>query len=209
MLRFLIADDHSIVRRGLRDILHEEYPNAEIHEVGDADSVVVSCMRQRWDLVISDISMPGRSGLEMLFQLKQQLPHLPVLILSVYPEEQYAARVLKAGAVGYLNKDMAPQELVRAVAKVLSGAKYITPMAAEKLLESLRDDGHTMPHEKLSDREFEVFRMICLGLGIATISEQLHLSSTTISTYRARILSKMDLSSNAELIRYALDHSLL
>ncbi|TCZ73447.1 response regulator [Flaviaesturariibacter aridisoli] len=209
MLRILIADDHPIVRRGLREILQDEYTNAVIVEVSDADAVIVECMRQRWDLVISDISMPGRSGLEMLYQLKEQLPHVPVLMLSVYPEEQYAARVLKAGAVGYLNKDMAPQELVGAVRKVLSGSKYITPTVAEKLLESLRRDGHLMEHEALSDREFEVFRMLASGMGIAGIAEQLKLSSTTISTYRARILTKMGARSNADLVRYAMDHSLL
>ncbi|RYY63557.1 MAG: response regulator transcription factor [Chitinophagaceae bacterium] len=209
MLRILIADDHPIVRRGLREILQDEYTTAVIVEVSDADAVIVECMRQRWDLVISDISMPGRSGLEMLYQLKEQLPNVPVLMLSVYPEEQYAARVLKAGAVGYLNKDMAPQELVGAVRKVLSGSKYITPTVAEKLLESLRRDGHLMEHEALSDREFEVFRMLASGMGIAGIAEQLKLSSTTISTYRARILTKMGARSNADLVRYAMDHSLL
>ncbi|RYD92335.1 MAG: response regulator transcription factor [Sphingobacteriales bacterium] len=209
MLRILIADDHSIVRRGLREILQDEYPSAEIIEVSDGDAVIVECMRHRWDLVISDISMPGRSGLEMLYQLKEQLPHIPILILSVYPEEQYAARVLKAGAVGYLNKDMAPQELVGAVKKVLSGSKYITPAVAEKLLESLQRDGRLQLHEALSDREFEVFRMLSTGMGIADIAARLKLSSTTVSTYRARVLTKMGARSNAELVRYALDHSLL
>ena len=209
MLRILIADDHPIVRRGMKEILQDEYPHAVIVEVSDADAVIVECMRQRWDLVISDISMPGRSGLEMLYQLKEQLPSIPVLMLSVYPEEQYAARVLKAGAVGYLNKDMAPQELVRAVRKVLSGSKYITPTVAEKLLESLRRDGHLLEHEALSDREFEVFRLLASGMGIAAIAEHLKLSSTTISTYRARILTKMGARSNADLVRYAMDHSLI
>src|SRR6478672_6631849 len=132
-MRILIADDHSIVRRGLKDILREEFPFAEIAEVGDAAALMLKIIRESWDIVISDLSMPGRTALDVLPEIRQQAPNLPVLILSIYPEEQYAIRVLKAGAAGYLNKDLAPEELINAVRRVVSGRKYITPSVAEKL----------------------------------------------------------------------------
>lgn len=208
-MKILIADDHSVVRKGLRQILLEGFPNAEIGEVADTDSLIQKVMNDSWDVVISDLSMPGRSGLEGLQQIKQINPKLPVLILSIYPEEQYAVRLLKAGAAGYLNKDMAPEELVNAVQRVLLGKKYITPAVAEKLASTLDQPEDKAPHEYLSDREFSVLKMLAAGKSVSEIAETLYLSVTTVSTYRSRILTKMDLKTNADLTLYAIEHKLL
>lgn len=209
MIRILIADDHAIVRRGLLNILQEEFPSAVIEEVGDAEDLVKKVMKEDWDIVITDLSMPGRSGLEALQQIRQYYPKLPVLILSVYPEEQYAIRVLKAGASGYLNKDLAPDELVKAVHRVLSGKKYITPSIAEKLASGFDYHSKKLLHEHLSDREFEVLKMLAAGKSVSDIGAMLHLSVTTISTYRARILAKMNMRTNADLTQYAIEHKLI
>jgi two-component system, NarL family, invasion response regulator UvrY len=209
MTKILIADDHTVVRRGLKQILLEEFPFAFIDEVGDAEELIKKVMKDEWDVIISDLSMPGRSGLESLQQIKQYHPKLPVLILSVHPEEQYAIRVLKAGASGYLNKDLAPEELVKAVNCVLSGKKYITASIAEKLASTLDLDGEKALHEFLSDREFEVLKFLAAGKSVSDIAEQLSLSVTTVSTYRARIMTKMNLKTNADLTLYAIEHKLL
>lgn len=209
MIRILIADDHSVVRRGLRQILLEGFPNAEIDEVGDTDSMIKKVMNAEWDVIISDLSMPGRSGLEGLQQIRQINAKLPVLILSIYPEEQYAIRLLKAGASGYLNKDLAPEELVNAVRRVLLGKKYITPSIAEKLAASLDHATEKAPHEILSDREFSVLKMLAVGKSVSEIAETLYLSVTTVSTYRARIMTKMGLKTNADLTLYAIEHKLM
>lgn len=209
MIRILIADDHSVVRKGLRQILTEGFPSVQIDEVGDADTMIKQVMDAEYDVVISDLSMPGRSGLEGLQQIKQINPKLPVLILSIYPEEQYAIRLLKAGASGYLNKDLAPEELVNAVQRVLLGKRYITPTIAEKLASSLDHPAEKDPHELLSDREFSVLKMLATGKSVSEIAETLYLSVTTVSTYRARILTKMDLKTNADLTLYAMEHKLI
>jgi two-component system, NarL family, invasion response regulator UvrY len=209
MTKILIADDHTVVRRGLKQILLEEFPFAFIDEVGDAEELIKKVMKNEWDVIISDLSMPGRSGLESLQHIKQYHPKLPVLILSVHPEEQYAIRVLKAGASGYLNKDLAPEELVKAVNCVLSGKKYITASIAEKLASTLDLDGEKALHEFLSDREFEVLKFLAAGKSVSDIAEQLSLSVTTVSTYRARIMTKMNLKTNADLTLYAIEHKLL
>ena len=209
MLKILIADDHTVVRKGLRQILLEEFLSAEIEEAIDAEELMKKVMRKEWDIVVSDISMPGRSGLEVLQQIKQHYPRLPVLILSVHPEEQYAVRVLKAGASGYLNKDSAPDELVKAVRQVLLGKKYITPSIAERLASLLDQDPDKQPHESLSDREFEVLKLLAAGSPVSEIAEKLSLSVTTVSTYRARILAKMNLRNNADLTLYAIKNQLL
>src|ERR1700760_314536 len=175
MLRILIADDHAVVRKGLRQILLEEFLSAEIVEVGDADDLFHKVLKESWDIVISDISMPGRSGLEVLQQIRQNYPKLPVLILSVHPEDQYAIRVLRAGASGYLNKESASEELVKAVHRVLLGKKYITPLLAERLAESLDQDTDQLPHEQLSDREFEVLKLLAAGMAVADIATKLAL----------------------------------
>jgi DNA-binding NarL/FixJ family response regulator len=208
-MRILIADDHAIVRRGLSEILLEAWPSAEIEQVGDADTLLRRTLEESWDFVISDLMMPGRSVLETLQQIRQYQPQLPVLILSIFPEEQYATRVFKAGASGYINKDAAPTELVKAVQRILQGRKYITATVAEKLASDLTVDNERPPHELLSDREFHVMKMLAAGRTITEIAAQLSLSPTTISTYRSRIMEKMKMKSNAELARYALENGLI
>jgi two-component system invasion response regulator UvrY len=208
-MRILIADDHAIVRRGLSEILLEEYPSAFVEEVGDADTLLNKALAGNWDIVISDLMMPGRSVLEVLQQIKQHAAQLPVLILSIFPEEQYATRVLKAGASGYINKDAAPTELVKAVQRILQGRKYITPNIAEILAGDLNLATDKAPHELLSDREFHVMKLLAEGKTISNIAEMLSLSPTTISTYRARIMEKMKMRANAELARYALENRLI
>jgi len=209
MLRVLIADDHTVVRRGLRQILLEGFPLAEVEEVADAEELIKKIIQSTWDLVISDLSMPGRSGLEALQQIKQIQPKLPVLILSIHPEEQYAIRVLRAGAAGYLSKDMAPDELVIAVQKVLMGKKYITDTIAEKLASVLDQDASKAPHEILSDREFSVLKLLASGKSVSEIADSMFLSVTTVSTYRTRIMSKMNMKNNADLTLYAIENKLL
>lgn len=206
-MRILIADDHSIVRRGLKDIIRDEFPFAEITEVSDAAGLMLKVIKESWDIVISDLSMPGRSALDVLPEIRQLAPNLPVLILSIYPEEQYAIRVLKAGAAGYLNKDLAPEELINAVRHVLSGRKYITPSVAEKLADF--SDQSKPVHEQLSDREFEVMKLLAAGKSVSEIGALFHLGTTTISTYRARILKKMHMKTNADLIQYAIAQQLI
>ncbi|HVM88045.1 MAG TPA: response regulator transcription factor [Puia sp.] len=208
-MKILIADDHAILRKGLKEILLEQYPSAFIEEVGDADSLFKKSITSEWDVVITDLSMPGRSGLEALREIKQHSPKMPILVLSIYPEDQYATRVLKAGASGYINKDAAPTELVKAVQKVLLGRKYITPTIAEKLANDLGADSDKAPHELLTDREFDVMKMLASGRAIIDIADTLSLSPTTISTYRSRILEKMNLKSNADLTKYALQNKLI
>jgi two-component system invasion response regulator UvrY len=207
--KFLIVDDHAIFRKGLRQILQEEFPSATIEEAGDAEDAMKATLKGKWTLIISDLSMPAKSGLDLVEHVKDTLPNTPVLILSMHPEEQYAIRALKTGAAGYLVKESAADELVLAVKKILQGKKYISTAVAEKLADQLNrsDDKHL--HEYLSDREFEVFKMIASGKSIGHIADIMALGITTISTYRSRILSKMDVQSNADLTRYAIDHKLI
>jgi two-component system, NarL family, invasion response regulator UvrY len=209
MIRILIADDHIVVRRGLKMILAEGFPGSIVEDVGDAEDLVKQVIKADWDVVISDLNMPGRSGLDALVQIKQIKPSLPVLILSIHSEEQYAIRVLKAGASGYLSKDTAPDELVSAVQKVLLGKKYITAAVAEKLTASFDQDQDKALHESLSDREFDVLKMLASGKSVSEIAELLFLSVTTVSTYRARIITKMNLKNNAEITLYAIEHKLI
>jgi two-component system, NarL family, invasion response regulator UvrY len=209
MRRFLIADDHSVVRKGLRQILFEAFPSAVIEEVTNAEDLLKRAIKEEWDVVISDISMPGRSGLDILQQVRLDRPKLPFLMLSMHSEDQYAIRVLKAGASGYLNKESASEELVRAVNQLLLGKKYITPSIAEKLAGILDQDTAKKPHECLSDREFEVLKLLAGGRSVSGIAEKIFLSVSTVSTYRARIMVKMDLKNNADLTLYAIEHKLL
>jgi two-component system, NarL family, invasion response regulator UvrY len=207
MKKILLADDHSFIRLGLIQILKDEYPTAEITEVADGDELVKQVSLGEFDIVISDLDMPGRSGLEALEQIKLLKPALPVLILSIYPEELYAVRVLKAGASGYLNKNAAPYELVTAVQRILQGRKYITPEISEKLL--INVDSDKKPHEKLSNREFEIFKLLAGGKSLSQIAETMSLALTTVSTHRSRILKKLDVTSNSELTRYAIAHQII
>jgi DNA-binding NarL/FixJ family response regulator len=209
VIRILIADDHAILRRGLKEILVDELKDAIFAEAGNAQQVLTDVRKQVWDLVILDITMPGRSGLDLLRDLKQLQPELPVLVLSMHPEDQYAKRVLRSGAAGYMNKETAPKELVTAIRKVLAGGRYVSAALAEKLASDLSADSARLPHERLSDREFEILRMIASGKTVSQIAEELHLSVTTVSTHRARILEKMDMANNAELMRYAMINALI
>jgi two-component system, NarL family, invasion response regulator UvrY len=208
-MKILVADDHAIVRKGLKQILLDEYPFGEIEECSNTEELLSKAIDGRWDVIISDISMPGRSGLDALHQIHEAHPRVPVLILSMHPEEQYAIRALKAGASGYCSKDLAHDELVNAIRRVLSGRKYITPTLAETLASQLDQETQAEPHKCLSDREFEVFKLLAAGKSVSEIAESLRLGATTISTYRSRILSKMNLRTNSDLTRYALENKLI
>ena len=209
MIRVLLADDHAIVLKGLKQIILNEYPSALIAEVNDVESLVSYVVKQDWDVIICDISMPGRSGLEALRQVKDIKPEIPVLIMSMHPEDQYALRVIKAGASGYLNKDTIHDELIKAIQTVQIGRKFITSTIGEKLAGAFSSDSDKQLHQLLSDREFDVFKMIAEGKTISEIATQLSLGATTVSTYRARILEKMNMKTNADLTRYALENKLI
>lgn len=206
MKRILLADDHSFVRLGLIQILKDEYPTAEIKEVNDGSSLVKEVSLADWDLIISDLDMPGQSGLQALEQIRVIKPHIPVLILSIYAEDLYAIRSLKAGAAGYLNKNAAPYELINAIKRISQGKKYITPEIAEKLLFGTPDKA---PHEILSNREFEIFKLLASGKTITQIAETLSVALTTVSTHRSRIMEKLGLSTNSDLTRYAINHHII
>ena len=209
MIRVLIADDHAILRRGLQEILVRELEGAVCGEAKDATEALARIQEGGWDLVILDIAMPGRSGLDVLRDVKASWPKLPILVLSMHPEEQYGKRLLRAGAAGYLNKESAPEELIKAVRKVLAGGRYVSAALAEKLASDLSQDSGRPVHEALSDREFEVLRMIGVGKTVSQIAEDLHLGVTTVSTYRARILEKMNMTTTAELMHYAMHNHLI
>lgn len=207
MKRIILADDHSFIRLGLIQILKDEYPSVEIKEVGDGETLIKEVITHNWDLVISDLDMPGRNGLEALEQIKLIKPDLPVLILSIYTEDLYAVRVLKAGASGYMNKNAAPYELITAIQRIFLGKKYITPEIAEKLLSYI--DSGKKPHELLSNREFEIFKLLAFGKTITQIADALSLALTTISTHRSRIMDKLNVSTNSDLTRYAIAHHII
>lgn len=208
-MRVLIADDHAVVRRGLRQILADEYRVLSVGEAKDANEALRLARDEEWDVVVLDISMPGKSGLEALKELKQLRPKLPVLVLTTHPEEHYALRVLKAGACGYMTKESAPEHLVQAIRKVTKGEKYISPSLAEILASSLTAGTDRTPQEILSDREYQVLCLIASGQTVGEIAGKLSLSTKTISTYRARILEKMGMKTNAELTHYAIKNGLI
>jgi DNA-binding NarL/FixJ family response regulator len=209
MYRILIADDHPIVRRGLRQILEENKAVAGVDEAGTGQEALEKVKTGKFDVVMLDISMPGMNGLETMTELKKLKPALPVLILSIYPEEEYAVRALKGGASGYLTKKSAPDELITAIKKIVRGERYISPSLAEFLATHLTEDKDKPLHEGLSNREFQVMRMIASGKSLKEIAGEMSLSPKTISTFRTRILQKMEMKSNAELIQYALKNNLL
>jgi len=209
MIKILIADDHAIVREGLKQIVADTSDMIVTAEASDGHEVLALMSQDNYDVVVLDMAMPGLSGLDILKQIKRETPKLPVLILSVYPEEQYAVRALKAGASGYLTKERAPDELITAIRKVSMGGKYITSSLAEKLAFELEVDTEKPPHKTLSDREFQVMCMIAKGRTIKNIAEELFLSPKTVSTYRSRILEKMKMKSNEELTHYARNNHLV
>lgn len=208
-MKFLVADDHAIVRKGLAQILCDEFPAAVVKEVANSHEVMTEVNGDSWDVILLDISMPGRNGIETLKQIRKEGIKTPVLMLSMHSEEQYAVRVLKAGASGFLNKETATDELLDAVRRVLNGRKYIPPAVAEKLIETIDETEDKPAYESLSDREMQVLQLIAGGKTVGEVAGELSLSVNTISTYRSRILEKLSLSNNAELTRYALDHKLV
>ena len=208
-MKILIADDHAIVRHGLKQILADEFKKSAFGEARNGQEVLDSVWKQDWDVVVLDITMPGRSGLEVLKEIKKAKPKLPVLVLSMHPEDQFAVRVLKSGASGYMTKESAPGELVGAVKKIMAGGRHISTSVAEIMATYLTMDSKRPPHEQLSNREFQVMRMIASGKTVSEIARMLSLSVRTISTYRARILEKTGMKTNAELTHYAFQHSLV
>jgi DNA-binding NarL/FixJ family response regulator len=209
MIKILIADDHAIVRRGLKQIVSEQPDMFVGGEAENARDVLELVRSNKWNVIVLDINMPGRSGLEVLKELRREHPKLPVLVLSVHSEDQYGIRMLKAGAAGYLTKDSAPDELVSAIRKVHRGGRYISPSLAEALVFELGVDSDRPRHKALSDREYQVMTMIASGKTVSEIGDELSLSVKTISTYRARVLEKMKMRTNAELTHYAIENQLL
>jgi two-component system, NarL family, invasion response regulator UvrY len=207
-MKILLADDHAVVRHGLRQILTDAFKDATYGEARNAHEALELVWKKTWDVVVLDITMPGRSGLDVLREIKKSKPRLPVLVLSMHPENQFAVRVLKSGASGYMTKESAPDELVGAVKKVMAGGRYVSNALAENLAASL-SASQKAPQEKLSDREFQVLRLIASGKMVTDIARELSLSAKTISTYRSRILEKMGMKNNAELMHYAIQHRLV
>jgi two-component system, NarL family, invasion response regulator UvrY len=209
MLRILLADDHAVVRRGVKQILVEAFAQATFGEAQNTPELLNMIGSERWDIVVLDLNMPGGNGLEALKQIKLGHPDLPVLILTMFPEDQYAVRTIQAGAAGYLNKESAPEELVQAIQKVMRGGKYISAAVADELvLYALHEDDQPL-HKHLSDREYQVLCLIASGKEIKEISNELSLSAKTISTYRARLLEKMKMKTNADLTYYAIQNGLV
>jgi len=208
-MKILIADDHAVFRRGLRETLSEAFSKITFGEARTTQETLELARRQDWDVIILDISMPGRSGLDILDDLHRSHPRIPVLLLTMHPEQQFARRALKAGAAGYLTKDSVPEELKEAIKKIVAGGRYVSATLAEKLAVDLRQGTDVPLHELLSDREFQVLRMIASGKSVKEVADELSLSVKTVSTYRSRILEKTGMKTNADLIRYALQTQLV
>jgi len=208
-MRILIADDHAVVRQGLKQILAAEFRHAVFGEANNGQQAIDLAWKSSWDVLVLDITMPGQSGLDVLKAIKKTRPKLPVLMLSMHPEDQFAVRMLKIGAAGYMTKESAPAELVGAVKKVMSGGRYVSAALAEKMAAFLALDVQTLPHERLSDREFLVLRQIASGKTVSAIAKELSLSVKTISTYRTRILEKTGMANSAELTHYAIQNKLV
>lgn len=209
MYKVLVIDDHALIRAGLKQVLLAGMGQVTFGEAQSATEAVALVEKERWDIAIMDLTLPGRSGLDLLTEFKHLCPTMPVLVLSVLSEDEFAGRVLKAGAAGFVHKEASPDNLVKAVKKVLSGGRYVSPQYAETLAAQIAEPGCEIPHQKLSDREFQVLTMLARGDSLTQIGRILSLSIKTISTYRARILQKMGLENNAELTRYALKHGLV
>lgn len=208
-MRIVIADDHPVVRRGLRAIVEDALRPAEVHEARNAAELLTLVRKREPDVVLLDIAMPGRSGLEALKELRREHPKIPMLVLSIHSADEFAVRSIKAGASGYLTKDSAPEELIDAIRTVVAGRRYLTPSVAERLATAVESDAKGAPHEMLSDREFHVLRMLAAGKTNGEVAGELALSAKTISTYRTRTLRKMGMRTNAELAQYAVRHGLV
>ena len=208
-MKILIGDDHAVFRRGLKETLSEAFPKTVFGEARTAQETFELAQRQNWDVIILDISMPGRSGLDILEDLKRSRPRIPILLLTMHPEQQFARRALKAGAAGYLTKDSVPDELKEAIKRIVAGGRYVSATLAETLAVDLRRGADLPLHELLSDREFQVLRMIASGKTVKEVADELSLSVKTVSTYRSRILEKTGMKTTAELIRYALQTQLV
>ena len=208
-MRIVIADDHPVVRRGLRAIVEDALLPADVHEAGNAAELLTLVRKREPDVVLLDIAMPGRSGLEALKELRREHPKIPMLVLSIHSADEFAVRSIKAGASGYLTKDSALEELVDAIRTVVAGRRYLTPSVAERLASAVESDAKGAPHEMLSDREFHVLRMLAAGKTNGEVAGELALSAKTISTYRTRTLRKMGMRTNAELAQYAVRHGLV
>jgi len=211
MIRVFIVDDHALLRRGIRDILTDGAGIAVVGEAGDYNDLRTKMRELQFDVLVLDVNLPGKNGIDILKTLREENPRIKVLILSMYPEDQYAVRALKAGAYGYLNKTSAPEQLLDAVAQIMAGRKFITPEIAQMLAQNLNNDNGSeeLPHRKLSDREFQTLCLMASGKRLADIAVTLSLSPKTVSVYRARILEKMGMTNNAELTHYALKHKLV
>ena len=209
MIRVLIVDDHAIIRRGLRALLSDDFRGAAFGEASDARQALEQLRQKEWDVALLDITLPGKGGLDLLKELKTGWPKLPVLVLSGHSEDQFAIRMLKAGAGGYLTKESAPEELAKAIRKIMAGGRYVSPALAEKLALRVGKDFTGTPHETLSDRDYEVMSRIALGKTVTEIAEELSLSAKTISTYRARILEKLGVKNSAEIVQYAILNGLM
>ncbi len=209
MTRVLVVDDHAVVRRGLNQILSESIQDAQFGEAGSAAEALELLDRERWDVALIDLNLPGRDGLSLLQELRRAHEDVPALVVSAYPEEEFAVRCLRLGAAGYLTKDSAPDELAAAVKKALAGGKYVTAALAEKLAAVIGGEVAQASHEALSNRELQVLRFVASGRSLKQIAAELHLSEKTVATYRARIAEKLRISTNVELTRYALHHGLV
>jgi DNA-binding NarL/FixJ family response regulator len=208
-MRILIADDHPLVRQGLRQVLEAQDGLRVVGEAKDGDDAMALAGRLEWDVAVVDYNMPGKSGVELVKELRRRFPERPVLVLSIYPEDRYALRLLRAGAAGYLNKESAPEELVGALRKVAAGGRYVSPALGEKLALAVSGADESPLSEKLSDREYQIMWLLASGTTVRDISRQLFLSPNTVSTYRTRILKKLNVRNNAELMRYAIRHQLV
>jgi DNA-binding NarL/FixJ family response regulator len=208
-MRILIADDHPLVRQGLKQVLEAHAELDVVAEAKDGNDAVQQAASVEWDVAVIDFNMPGKAGVELVKELRRRYPARPVLVLSMYPEDRYALRLLKAGAAGYLNKESAPEELVGALHKVAAGGRYVSAALGEKLALALSGSGEQPAYEKLSDREYQIMWLLASGKTVGEIAKQLFLSANTVSTYRARILKKISVKNNAELMRYAIRHQLI
>ena len=209
MTRILLIDDHPLVRQGIKQVLSGSFEPAHVGEAANAEEGLTEVRSTDWDVMVLDITLPRMSGLDLLKELKRERPMLPVLVLSMHPADQFARRAINAGASGYLTKDSAPTELVKAIVEVMAGRRYLNPAAIEELMAHQQPDRGQRPHEGLSDREYQVLRMIASGLTVSQVAARLTLSVKTVSTYRARVLEKMSMKTTAELMHYGIQHGLV